>query len=106
MYSDRKKRSAPRAVLIAAALAVLIAAFAWTGRASGREIAEESAAAVKAAVARSALQCYVVEGIYPPDLSYLEDHYGLQVNREDFYITYDAFASNLPPDIRVTPREK
>ena len=50
---------------------------------------------------RSALQCYVVEGVYPPDLAYLEDNYGLQVNTEDYYVTYEAFSSNLPPTIRV-----
>ena len=57
-----------------------------------------------AAVQRSALQCYAVEGAYPPDLQYLEDNYGLQVNKKDFYVTYEAFASNLPPTVRVTVR--
>lgn len=104
MYSDRKKHYAPLVALCAAALAALIALFAWGSRASAREIAEQSAAAVKAAVTRSALQCYVVEGVYPPDLAYLEEHYGLRLNRDDYYITYDAFASNLPPDVRVTPK--
>lgn len=104
MYTDRKKRYAPALLLAAAALLVLLAVLAGVRMTSEREIAAESAAAVKAAVVRSALQCYVVEGVYPPDLQYLEEHYGLQLNREDYYITYDAFASNLPPDIRVTPR--
>ncbi len=70
----------------------------------GRDAGENSSAAIKAAVQRSALQCYAVEGAYPPDLKYLEDNYGLQINHEDFYVTYDAFASNLPPAIRVTRR--
>ena len=47
------------------------------------------------------MQCYVVEGVYPENLSYLEENYGLQINTRDFYVAYDAFASNLPPDIRV-----
>ena len=35
---------------------------------------------------------------------YLEENYGLQVNTRDFYVTYEAFASNLPPTIRVTAK--
>lgn len=105
MYTDKKRKIWP---LIALAAAVLMAVvFLWQRAAaiSGRELQEEGAAALKAAVERSALQCYVVEGVYPPGLAYLEENYGLQINRKDFYVTYDAFASNLPPDVRVVSRE-
>ena len=37
---------------------------------------------------------------------YLQDNYGLQVNTDDFYIHYEAFAPNLPPTIKVTAKEK
>jgi hypothetical protein len=43
----------------------------------------------------------VVEGVYPPNLAYLEDNYGLQINTRDFYVHYQAFSSNLPPEVRV-----
>lgn len=103
MYSDKAKSRRrllwlPLAILLAALLCFLV-----FGR-SGRDLGEESAAAIRDAVQRSALQCYAVEGVYPPSLEYLQDNYGLQINTEDFYVTYDAFASNLPPAIRVTSR--
>ena len=60
--------------------------------------------AIRAAVQRSALQCYAVEGVYPSSLEYLEENYGLQVNHEDYYVTYEAFASNMPPTVRVVLR--
>ncbi|MBR3309741.1 MAG: hypothetical protein IKG00_07620 [Lachnospiraceae bacterium] len=63
--------------------------------------AEES---IRTAVQQSALQCYVVEGAYPPDLKYLEDNYGLRVNTTDYYVIYDAYAENQLPDVRVTKR--
>lgn len=105
MYTDKRKRTAP--YLIASALLLLLAlgAYMMIGGAADRDVAEESAASLKAAVKRAALQCYVVEGVYPPDLGYLEEHYGLQVNHEDFYVTYDVFASNVSPEVRVTVRE-
>lgn len=104
MYSDKKRSFWP---LIDLAIAILFAALCiWpqVSKSSARDIGEESALALKAAVQRSALQCYVVEGVYPPSLSYLEEHYGLRINREDYYVTYDIFASNFPPDIRVVTK--
>jgi len=101
MYSDKKKK---HTFLIAiAVICVVIAglAAALAGHFE-QDIGEEGAAAIAEAVRRSALQCYVVEGVYPPDLSYLEENYGLKVNIRDYYVTYHAFASNLPPEIVVT----
>ena len=104
MYTDRKSKRwlwLAAAVLLGVLLGVVIG---WGRYVSARHVAEQSASALKEAVLRSARQCYVVEGVYPPDLEYLEEHYGLQVNHAAYYISYDAFASNLPPDIRVIPR--
>ena len=101
MYSDAKKRF-PRWVVLTVLLvgiAAVLASLAWGG--SGRDLSEEGAVAIRTAVQRSALQCYAVEGVYPPNLRYLEENYGLQVNERDYYVTYDAFASNLPPTVIV-----
>ena len=103
MYSDKAK---PRRRLLWLPLAILLAAllcFLVFGR-SGRDLGEESAAAIRDAVQRSALQCYAVEGVYPPSLEYLQDNYGLQINTKDYVVVYDCFSSNLPPTIRVVVR--
>ena len=88
-------------LVLAAALGIL----AWRSvvHASDDEI-RESAAAVSDTVMRRARQCYVIEGAYPQDLSYLEENYGLTVNHDRFLIVYDAFAENLPPKIIVRYR--
>ena len=103
MYSDRKKKKTGL-LLLAAALVLLSLLLILCFGHSGRDLSEEGAAAIRETVRRSALQCYVVEGVYPPDLAYLEDNYGLQINTEDYYVVYDSFASNLPPTIRVIPK--
>ena len=101
MYSDRKKRSSVWITLIVLAVAMIAGMALYTSKVQSQEMRDESATAIQAAISRSALQCYVVEGVYPPNLAYLEEHYGLQINTEDYYVTYDAFASNLPPTVRV-----
>ena len=104
MYIDKKRRRWPL-VLCGIALAAVLALVFWQGRGLSRqEMEEEGAQAVKNAVRQSAIQCYAVEGVFPPSLEYLEEHYGVRVNRESFAVSYDAFASNQPPDIRVAVR--
>ena len=105
MYTDKKKKRWPWLLLAALIIALAIALPDWVAGVTDRDVAEQSAQALKSAVQRSALQCYVVEGIYPPNLAYLEEHYGLQVNHTKFTVIYNTFASNLPPDIRVIPQE-
>lgn len=50
---------------------------------------------------RAAAACYAAEGIYPPDLEYMEEHYGIRIDEEHFAVKYDVIASNLMPDITV-----
>ena len=57
--------------------------------------------AIKETVQERALQCYVIENAYPESLAYLEENYGLTVNKKDFLIVYDLFAENQPPVIKV-----
>lgn len=102
MYSDKKKNRIPAVILILLAAVAAVAVWYFASTVSARDLSDESAAAVKDAIRRSALQCYAVEGIYPPTLEYLQENYGLQVNTRDFYIRYDIFASNIAPEITVT----
>ena len=53
------------------------------------------------AVRRAALTCYAVEGAYPQTLKELERGYGLAYNKDAYIVVYDAFASNIMPDIQV-----
>ena len=104
MYTDRKQSRL--LVIIAAVVCVLLIAVLAVRMDPGKNINEESAASIKDAVMRSATQCYVVEGAYPANLAYLQENYGLQINTDDFYVTYDIFAQNMPPNVRVNVKNK
>lgn len=62
---------------------------------------EEQLNALKDAVTRSVVQCYAIEGIYPPNINYLVENYGLSVNEEKYVIYYSVFAENIMPEIEV-----
>lgn len=71
-----------------------------------RDRSEEGRKQLEEALRRGAVACYAAEGIYPPDLEYLEEHYGVQVDEERYAVFYEVFASNLMPDITVLERDE
>ena len=50
---------------------------------------------------RTAVACYAVEGIYPPDVAYMREHYGLTYDESRYVVHYDLVASNFMPKIDV-----
>ena len=101
----KRRRIRAGAILLVPAVLLVLMMFMTalsnleTGRRSeGREQLED-------AVRRAAVACYAAEGIYPPDLEYLEEHYGIQVDRDRYTVMYDVFASNLMPDVTVLENE-
>lgn len=75
-------------------LSVGIGNISTTSEAESRQILQD-------AVLRATVQCYAIEGMYPPDIKYLEDHYGLAFDRDRFIVHYEVFAGNILPDITV-----
>ena len=59
---------------------------------------------VQNAVRRAVVTCYAVEGAYPSTLDYLKRNYGLIYDEENYFVYYNAFASNILPEIRVTEK--
>lgn len=55
------------------------------------------------AIQHASIQCYAIEGQYPPSVEYLEEHYGLTIDREKYHVFYEGWASNIMPDITVIP---
>ena len=101
----RNARQLRRGLLLTA---VALAALVWflaavSNLEAGRR--GEGRAQLEDAIRRAAVACYAAEGIYPPDLTYLEEHYGVQVDEVRYMVAYTVFASNLMPDITVLENE-
>jgi len=86
-------------LLLAAALFFLgaVSRLEEDRRAAGRQQLET-------AVRRTAVSCYASEGFYPPDVAYMQEHYGLQFDEESYVIRYERIASNWMPEITVLER--
>lgn len=84
---------------VAAAAVLLCFAAALNNLNTGRS--EEDLRQLEETLRRSCVACYAAEGAYPPDLDYLREHYGLQIDETRYFVAYSAIAENLMPDITV-----
>jgi hypothetical protein len=86
------------AVLISLMILLLagnsLARLADRSRESGRTLARQ-------AIERAVMQCYALEGAYPPDLIYLEENYGLVLDEHRFVYYYEIVAGNIHPIVDV-----
>lgn len=89
--------------VIAVVLVLLMTAWLFSAagnvEAGNREAGRQQ---LETALRRAAVACYAAEGIYPPTVEYLEQHYGIQIDRQTYHVFYEIFAENLMPQITVT----
>lgn len=64
----------------------------------------QGAKALRDSILASARQCCAIEGSYPSSLEYLEQHYGLTINHNDYVISYECFAGNVVPSVVVSAK--
>ena len=44
------------------------------------------------AIRRASVQCYAIEGRYPPSVEYLEENYGIQIDRDRYNVFYSQYS--------------
>ena len=89
------------AATVCCALAIFFGAMGNLNADSG----EQSRRQLEETLRRAAVACYAAQGAYPPDLSYIEEHWGVQIDRSRYTVFYRVEGSNLMPDITVLERE-
>jgi hypothetical protein len=89
---------------IALAGILIVAVFIALADVSGRQ-GDQFREIQLEAIRQAAMQCYALEGAYPPSLQYLADEYGLILNTEDYHFRYEVPAGNLPPIVEVFANE-
>ena len=62
--------------------------------AEGLRILEDS-------IRRAVVMSYAIEGRYPASIEYIEENFGIYIDRTKYVVHYSIFASNILPDITV-----
>lgn len=89
-----------------AIFACVIALFVGFAVSFSKKTDERGAETLRDAIRRASVQCYAIEGRYPPSVEYLEENYGIIIDRDHYDVFYSGFASNFMPDITVNPKNK
>ena len=98
---EQRKRFS-RGLLVPIVSVIIVVGFVIYGVGNvSRSASQERLKAAEQSVARATVQCYAIEGRYPPDLDYLEENYGLILDREHYVYHYRLEGSNLMPEIQV-----
>lgn len=93
-------------ILSLAALGAAVAVFCVSISGFGAKTGAREEESLKRAVTRATVQCYAIEGRYPPSVEYLENNYGVRVDRKKYNVFYHGFASNVMPEITIIPLEE
>lgn len=99
----KRKRKIKRLVFLA--IALVLAATLWLTLSTVHDtLAKQGELSLRNAILNSAKQCASIEGSYPSSVKYLEEHYGLVINHENYSVTYEVFAENVMPSVVVIAR--
>lgn len=82
---------------------LMVALFAGFSRISQAN-QQESASLLLQKIDRAVVNCYAIEGTYPPSFEYLKQNYGIQIDDQKYYVDYQIFATNIKPEIRLVER--
>lgn len=104
-FETEKQPSSLRNILISLGIFLLTAGIFTGGVAvlSQKNDAQE-AQTLQQALRRDIIRCYALEGSYPESLDYIREHYGLQYDRERFFVDYHPLGRNLMPDVTIIDR--
>jgi uncharacterized protein with LGFP repeats len=54
-----------------------------------------------AAIQRSIVHCYSIEGAYPESLEYIVENYGVRYDTDKYFVDYQPQGSNILPDVTI-----
>lgn len=105
LFSTKREKISITLYLPVLILIAVLAAFVLFSNSMVNTNVEREKEILENAIDRSITQCYALEGVYPGDLTYLEENYGLIYNKEQFFVDYQYIGGNLRPDITIIERD-
>ena len=103
--AKEEKRDLRGFILSAVAMAAAVVLFGMFSLGFAGRTGDKDHETLRNAIARASVQCYAIEGRYPPSVEYLEENYGVQIDRRKYNVFYNGFASNVMPEITVIPAD-
>lgn len=94
-----------RSLLMPCAVVLLLVCFATALNSLESGQSREDLNQLRSVLYRGCVACYATEGFYPPDIEYLEENYGIHIDKTRYQVNYQVFAENLMPNITIVELE-
>lgn len=101
LYKQKKRFPYMGAVVSLLAFGVAAGYFLYGFANISGTVEEQQREVLENAIDRAVISCYAIEGSYPADMAYLEEHYGIVVDYDRFIVSYQPFGDNVRPGIQV-----
>lgn len=97
-----KRHFGIKGILLSVLIFAAVTAMFWFGLAQTSQKTErESQQQTQQAIRRAVVNCYAIEGSYPKDIAYLEEHYGVVIDSDRYVVLYERIGSNVMPYVEV-----
>lgn len=104
--SKLDKKAAAGYLLSVISFAIVVGLFISSVMFFSGKANREGTETLRKAITRASVECYAIEGRYPPSVDYLAENYGIQIDKDRYHVFYNGFASNIMPEITVMEAEK
>lgn len=95
-------RSESKTLILPAAVFLILFCLFWAGFSGTSDWnSAQSRKVMQTAIQKSIVNCYAVEGVYPPNIQYLENHYGLIIDHNKYIVDYESVGSNVMPSVKI-----
>ena len=104
MHLYQRKRAYTGLILSVLVFCAMLILF-WSGFSrSARANSTQNLQVMRSAIQKAVVNCYAIEGVYPPDIEYLEDHYGIVLGNDKYVVHYELAGSNVMPSVEILER--
>ena len=70
------------------------------------EIDSNELVTLRRTIDKAIVNCYAIEGAYPESIEYIEEKYGVVIDRDKFRVIYEVLGPNVLPNVIVEPVNK
>ena len=104
VFREKRSSGAVKAVAFIVVVVVLLILIYRAFSSLSETQMEKQIEITQDAIIKAAVQCYALESRYPTGLKYLEDNYGLTLDKERYVYHYRTIGSNMVPEVKVYPK--
>ncbi len=101
LYKTKKGIPDPGIILTVIIFAVVAGLLYGQIKNMSGEVGQSDKDMLKDALENAVVTCYAIEGRYPESLEYIEEHYGVKIDREKYFVDYEKNLINMKPQISV-----